>query len=71
MTYNQSTQDLIHKGVDAGSIECLPYSVLQDSDIIKTILKDTLVVRSLYDPYPDVLSVKMLAGVPSARGNHR
>ncbi|KAF8797595.1 hypothetical protein BYT27DRAFT_7152564 [Phlegmacium glaucopus] len=42
----KSTQDLIHNGIDAGVIACLPHSALQVSDIIKSILKDTLAVRS-------------------------
>lgn len=44
----QSTRDLICGGVDAGLIDCLPHSALQDPDIIRSILKDTLDVRSLY-----------------------
>lgn len=46
----QSTRDLICRGVDAGLIDCLPHSALRDPDIIRSILKDTLDVRSLYDP---------------------
>ena len=45
----QSTRDLICEGVDAGLIDCLAHSALQDPDIIRSILKDTLNVRSLYD----------------------
>jgi hypothetical protein len=39
----RSSQDIIRRGVDAGFIDCLPRSALQDPDIIKSILKDTLI----------------------------
>jgi hypothetical protein len=66
--YTQSIRDLICKGVDAGHIDCLSHSALQDPESIRSILKDALDVRSLYDP--QVLRTILIRTIPTGQAYH-